>query len=31
MAKALKSVSILTPDEERIASEQLPPLMPPAA
>jgi hypothetical protein len=31
LAKALKSVSILTPDEERIASEQLPPLMPPAA
>ena len=31
LAKALKSVSILTPYEERVASEQLPPLMPPAA
>ena len=31
LAKALKSVSILTPGEERVAREQLPPLMPPAA
>jgi hypothetical protein len=31
LAKALKSVAILTRDEERVASEQLPPLMPPAA
>jgi hypothetical protein len=31
LAKALKSVSILTPDEERVAREKLPPLMPPAA
>jgi hypothetical protein len=31
LAKALKSVSILTPYEEPVASEQLPPLMPPAA
>jgi len=31
LAKALKTVSILTTYEERVASEQLPPLMPPAA
>ena len=31
LAKALKSVSVLTPDEERVAREKLPPLMPPAA
>ena len=31
LANALKSVAILTPDEERVAREQLPPLMPPAA
>ena len=31
LAKALNSISVLTPDEERVASEQLPPLMPPAA
>ena len=31
LAKTLKSVSILTPDEERVAREKLPPLMPPAA
>jgi hypothetical protein len=30
LAKALKSVSILRTDEERVASEHLPPLMPPA-
>ena len=31
LAKALKSVTVLTPGDERHASEQLPPLMPPAA
>ena len=31
LAKALNSISVLTPDEERVAREQLPPLMPPAA
>ena len=31
LAKALKSVSVLRPGEKRMAREQLPPLMPPAA